>query len=77
MNFNRLTKQIIAFIAGFIAFLLLIGVAGNFDRTEQIVYNMPQEAYEEVYLKLGSGCTDSQIAKEYLSNKSYYDSIKE
>ena len=35
-----------------------------------------KEAYEEIYLKLGNECTDSQIAKEYISNKSYYDSIK-
>lgn len=76
MSMNRLTKQTLAFIAGFTLLFFILGIAGNADRTEQIVYTMPQEAYEEIYLKLGNECTDSQIAKEYLSNKHYYDSIK-
>ena len=76
MSMNRLTKQTLIFVTGFILLFFILRIAGNADRTEQIVYTMPQEAYEEIYLKLGNGCTDSQIAKEYLSNKSYYDSIK-
>lgn len=76
MSMNRLTKQTLAFIAGLVLFILAIGIAGKAERTEQIVYTMPQEAYEEIYLKLGNKCTDSQIAKEYLSNKKHYDSIK-
>lgn len=76
MSMNRLTKQTLMFVTGFILLFFILGIAGNADLTEQIVYTMPQEAYEEIYLKLGNGCTDSQIAKEYLSNKSYYDSIK-
>lgn len=76
MSINRLTKQTLAFVTGFILLFLVLGIAGSADRTEQIVYTMPQEAYEEIYLKLGNECTDSQIAKEYISNKRYYDSIK-
>lgn len=75
MNLNRLTKQVITFIAGFIAFFAIIGIAGSIDHTEQIVYTMPQEAYEAIYLKLGNGCSDKQIAKEYTSNQKYYDSL--
>ncbi len=73
---NRLSKQTLVFITGFVLFIIAIGLAGKTERTEQIVYTMPQEAYEEIYLKLGNGCTDHQIAKEYLSNQRYYDSIK-
>lgn len=73
---NRLTKQVIIFTAGFIAFFVILGIAGNMDYTEQVINTMPQEAYEEIYLKLGNKCTDLQISNEYLSNKSYYDSIK-
>ena len=61
MNFNRVTKQIIVFVAGFIMFFCLLGIAGTTDRTEQIVYAMPQEAYEAIYLKLGNGCTDRHV----------------
>lgn len=45
--------------------------------TEQIVYAMPQEAYEAIYLKLGNGCTDRQIADEYMANKQYYDALSQ
>lgn len=72
---NRLTKQTLVFIGGMILFLFVIGKAGRLERIEQIVYTMPQEAYEQIYLKLGNGCTDYEIAEEYLSNKKYYDSI--
>ena len=77
MNFNRVTKQIVVFVAGFIMFLCLLGIAGSTDRTEQIVYAMPQEAYEAIYLKLGNGCTDRQIADEYMANKQYYDALSQ
>lgn len=75
MILNRLTKQVTIFVLGFIAFFAIIGIAGNIDHTEQIVYNMPQEAYETIYLRLGHGCTDKQIANEYLNNQAYYDSL--
>ena len=76
MNFNRVTKQIVVFVAGFIMFFCLLGI-GTTDRTEQIVYAMPQEAYEAIYLKLGNGCTDRQIADEYMANKQYYDALSQ
>lgn len=75
MNINRLTKQVVAFIAGFITFLCLLGLAGSAERVEQIVYTMPQEAYEAVYLKLGDGCSQREIADEYMSDKQYYDAL--
>ena len=54
-----------------------MGIAGSADYTEQVVYTMPQEAYETIYLKLGDGCSDKQIANEYMSNKEYYDSLSD
>ena len=77
MNFNRVTKQIVVFVSGFIMLLCLLGIAGTTDRTEQIVYAMPQEAYEAIYLKLGNGCTYRQIADEYMANKQYYDALSQ
>lgn len=73
MDHNRLTKQVIAFVAGFIAFFCILGFVGTLDYNECTIYNMPQEAYEAIYLKLGDGCSDREIVKEYMSNKKYWD----
>ena len=51
--------------------------AGATDFAEQVVYTMPQEAYEYIYLNLGDGCSDYEIANEYMSNKTFYDSLSE
>lgn len=75
MNFNRTTKQIALFVTGFILFIFLMGIGGSADYAEQVVYTMPQEAYEAIYLKLGDGCSNREIANEYMSNKQYYDSL--
>lgn len=72
---NRLTKQTLVFVSGMILFLFALGIAGRLERTEQIVYTMPQGAYEQIYIELGDGCTDKEIADRYLSNKKYYDSL--
>ncbi|EGN00214.1 hypothetical protein HMPREF1017_00740 [Bacteroides ovatus 3_8_47FAA] len=71
---NRFTKQSLI-IAGIIIFFFLIGIAGSSEYTEQVVYTMPQEAYETIYLKLGDDCSDKQIATEYMNNRKYYDSL--
>jgi hypothetical protein len=52
--------------------LLLIGLAGSYDYTEQVVYNMPTGAYKAMKAK---GMTDKDIAKEYQSDKAKWDSI--
>lgn len=75
MSMNRLTKQTLVFVFGFLLFLLAIGLVGGAERTEQIVYTMPQEAYEQICIELGNKCTDREIADRYLSNKKYYDSL--
>lgn len=76
MTVNRLAKQVAAFVVGASTFIIVVGLAGNVERTEQIIYSMPQEAYETIYLKLGPGCTDQAIVDEYMSNRAFYDSLK-
>lgn len=44
------------------------------DSTE-IVASMRDNVYESITLKLGDGCTVDEIAREYINNKSFYDSI--
>lgn len=64
-------KIIFAALAVFAAFAF----AGTTDYTEQVLYTMPQDAYEQIVLHLGDGGTDMEIVKEYMNNKSYYDSL--
>lgn len=72
---NRLTKQCLAFLLGMIAFLFLLGLGGRQDYTEQVVYTMPQKAYERIVLQLGDGASKYDIVNEYQSNRKYYDSL--
>lgn len=72
---SRLSKQVLAFTLGCIAFFFLVGLVGRQDYAEQVVYTMPQEAYEQIVLKLGDGASKVEIANEYQDNKEYYDSL--
>lgn len=49
--------------------------AGRSDWSEQVIYVMPKSAYESITAKLGENCSDYEIAKEYVKNKSYYDAM--
>ena len=61
--------------------VLFVSVAfafsGRVDYFEEIIMSMPQEAYEAIYLELGDGCSYYEIAKEYMSNREYYDKLSE
>ena len=59
----------ILFISGAFAF------SGRVDYSEEIVMNMPQEAYEAIVVKLPNGASDYEIACEYMNNKKYYDKM--
>lgn len=74
-NVNRLTKQLTVFVVGFIAFFVLLGYAGSEDYAQEVISSMSVEAYESICAKLGDNCTDRQIAREYMSNRMYYDSL--
>ncbi|MDO4163982.1 MAG: hypothetical protein Q4D56_06305 [Bacteroides sp.] len=76
-DINKISRTVTVFALGFIAFFALLGWAGSMEYTEQVLYTMPQEAYEAIYLKLGDGCSDRAIVKEYMDHKKYYDSLSE
>lgn len=65
----------ILLIAGSVLFFLLLGIAGNYDYAEEVVYDMPQPAYESIVSKLGNDASIIDIAEEYMDNRSYYDSL--
>lgn len=76
MILNRLTKQVIIFVVGFIAFWVIIGLISSPDYAENIIDDMPEGIYEQISIELGEqGSNDFQIAKRYLENKNYYDSL--
>lgn len=74
MNINRLTKQVILFIAGFITFLCLLGVAGKYDYQEAVMQNISCTAYDEIVEKVGNDADD--VIEEYRAHQSYYDSLE-
>lgn len=76
MILNRLTKQVIIFVVGFIAFWVIIGLISSPDYAENIIDDMPEGIYEQISIELGEqGSNDFQIVKRYLENKNYYDSL--
>lgn len=76
MILNQLTKQVIIFIAGFIAFWVIIGLISSPDYVGDIIDDMPKGIYEQISIELGEkDSSDFQIAKRYLDNKQYYDSL--
>lgn len=74
MKINRAFKQVTIFTAGFCFFIFMLGMAGRSDYNEEIIYTMPQDAYEDICVKLGD-CSDQEIVNEYMSNKQYYDNL--
>lgn len=51
--------------------------AGRADYAEQVIYNMPDKAYQIISRKKGIGYSRYKIAKEYMNNKAYYDALSE
>lgn len=68
----KTVKTILAITAAF----LLLGFAGTMDYTEEVIYNMPNEAYENIALKLGDKASKQDIVREYMENKNYYDTLE-
>lgn len=66
-------KKLAIFVAGFIAFFILIGIAGRIDYQEAILTQISCEAYEEITQKVGTIMSD--IVEEYKLHQDYYDSL--
>ena len=56
---------------------VVFGWAGRCDYAEQVVYNMDETTYRTIFAKLGSDCSQYDIAKEYMNNKAHYDALSE
>lgn len=61
---DRKKKNMVTAFSIFAMFMLL-GIAGRMDYTEEVIYHMPQEAYNEIKDTLGGSASDYEIAKYY------------
>ena len=52
--------------------VVLLGIAGRMDYTEQVIYHMPKSAYDEIKDTLGEGASEYDIAKYYEKNMEEY-----
>lgn len=72
-------KNNVKLLAGILAatiMIIIIGIAGRQDYEQQVIYTMPNEAYDSIKIKLGVGCTASQIVEEYVTNQEHYNNVK-
>lgn len=68
-------KKVLKLMAVAIVVVLVLGLGGRSDWSDQVISAMPQTAYNEIAQKLGEDCSEYDIAKEYMSNKEYYDAL--
>lgn len=57
-------KAVIAVVSA----VVLLGIAGRMDYTEQVLYTMPDRAYSEIRDTLGEDASDYEIARFYVKN---------
>lgn len=62
-------------IIGFFLFLVLLGIAGSYDRAEEILCEVPYELYQEIINEMGGDPSEVKIAEYYLDNKTRFDSL--
>lgn len=48
-----------------VAAVVLLGIAGRMDYTEQVLYTMPDKTYQEIKDTLGEDASDYEIARFY------------
>lgn len=68
-NYNSL---LILLLVGFI---VVMGVASSEDYNLAVIDSMPEEVYDSITAKLGPGCSNREIVKEYELNRGQYDSL--
>lgn len=73
MKTNKLSKSIaiaiitIATIAGCV-------YSGNVERNDAVLSAMSAEKYQYIHDRIGRRASSSDVVKEYLSNRRFYDS---
>lgn len=67
------TNQKIFTAIAVIAVVFALGYAGRMDYTEEVIYNMPNEAYRQIKDTLGKDATDYEIAEYFIKKNNNYD----
>lgn len=65
------TNQKIFTAIAVVAIIITLGYAGRMDYTEEVIYNMPNEAYRQIKDTLGKDATDYEIAEHFIKNNNY------
>lgn len=55
-----------------LGFIIAMGVASSEDYNLAVIDSMPEEVYDSIAAKLGPGCSNRQIVKEYERNREQY-----
>lgn len=71
---NKLSEKLIIGIL-FLLLFVAYGIAGTEDYNQEVIDSMPDGAYCEIVQKLGYGCSNSAIVREYKMNREYYNSM--
>lgn len=58
-----------------LGFVIVMGVASSEDYNLAVIDSMPEEVYDSIAAKLGPGCSNREIVKEYESNREQYASL--
>lgn len=58
-----------------LGFIVIVGIASSEDYNLAVIDSMPEEVYDSIAAKLGPGCSNREIVKEYESNREQYDSL--
>lgn len=74
MDLNK-TSKVLCIILTVVGAFAMLGIAGRQDYNQEVLYTMPQEAYEQIVLTLGDDATDTDIVRTYMNNKQYYDNL--
>ncbi len=74
MDLNK-TSKVLCIILTVIGAFAMLGIAGRQDYNQEVLYTMPQEAYEQIVLILGDDATDTDIVRTYMNDKQYYDNL--
>ena len=72
-NMNKLSKHIIIAI---ITITTIAGgiYAGNVERNDAVLSGMSMEKYQYIHDRIGGRASSSDVVKEYLRNRGFYDS---
>ena len=61
-------KKKILMAAAIVFVVLMLGIAGRIDYTEQVIVNMSEQTYNEIKQAIGEDASEYEIARYYVEN---------